>query len=158
VLADMLRTMGFETSECHDGAQALEMLRGGADGGEPYGLLLIDWRMPGMDGIELARRIHELGLDQAPQMLMVTAYGRDEIMPAARAQGIETVLVKPVSAPVLYDTLAQPLAHGWLPAHAHLARPDDEQPPPRLRGASVLLVEDNELNQLVAVELLRGAG
>ena len=158
VLADMLRTMGFETSECHDGAQALEMLREGADGGEPYGLLLIDWRMPGMDGIELARRIHELGLDQAPQMLMVTAYGRDEIMPAARAQGIETVLVKPVSASVLYDTLAQPLAHGWLPAHAHLARPDDEQPPPRLRGASVLLVEDNELNQLVAVELLRGAG
>ncbi len=158
VLAEMLRTMGFEVSESHDGTQALDMLRDAADGGEPYGLLLIDWRMPGMDGIELARRIHELGLDHAPQMLMVTAYGRDEIMPAAREQGIETVLVKPVSASVLYDTLAQPLAHGWLPAHAHLARPGDDQPPPQLRGASVLLVEDNELNQLVAVELLRDAG
>ncbi|AVS94256.1 hybrid sensor histidine kinase/response regulator [Paracidovorax avenae] len=158
VLSEMLRNMGFETRESHAGAQALDMLRDAAADGEPYGLLLIDWRMPGMDGIELARRIHELGLDQAPQMLMVTAYGRDEIMPAAREQGIETVLVKPVSASLLYDTLAQPLAHGWLPAHAHLARPDDDQPPPQLRGASVLLVEDNELNQLVAVELLRGAG
>lgn len=158
VLSEMLRAMGFEAAESYSGAQALEMLRDAARSGQPYGLLLIDWRMPGMDGIELARRIHELGLDQAPQMLMVTAYGRDEVMRAARDQGIETVLVKPVSASVLYDTLAQPLAHGWLPAHAHLAKPGDEQPPPQLRGASVLLVEDNELNQLVAVELLRDAG
>ncbi|CAM3754165.1 PAS domain S-box protein [Paracidovorax anthurii] len=158
VLSEMLRAMGFEATEAHTGAGALDILRQAERDGRPYGLLLIDWRMPGMDGIELARRIHELGLDRAPQMLMVTAYGRDEVMRAAREQGIETVLVKPVSASVLHDTLAQPLAHGWLPAHAHLAQPGDEQPPPQLRGASVLLVEDNELNQLVAVELLRDAG
>lgn len=158
VLSDMLQAMGFETTQVESGLQALAALRQGIDERHPYGLLLIDWHMPGMDGIELARRIREIGLDRVPQMLMVTAYGREEVMLAARAQGIETVLVKPVSASVLYDTLMQPLEHGWMPTQAHLAQPGGDQPPLAVRGATVLLVEDNELNQLVALELLRDAG
>ncbi|RYF25920.1 MAG: response regulator [Comamonadaceae bacterium] len=158
VLADMLQVMGFEVTKAYGGDQALALLREAITQQRAYGLLLLDWQMPDMDGIELARRIREMGLEQVPQMLMVTAYGREEVIHAARTEGIETVLVKPVSASVLYDTLMQPLEHGWMPSHAQLLQPLVAELPASVRGASVLLVEDNELNQLVAVELLREAG
>lgn len=149
VLVDMLQTMGLEATQVHSGPEALQALRQAAQQDRSYGLLLLDWQMPGMDGIELARRIRGLGLPHVPQMLMVTAHGREEVMDAARGAGIDTVLVKPVSASVLFDTLVHPLRVQAVP---------QEAPPPALRGASVLLVEDNELNQIVALELLREAG
>ena len=159
VLVDMLQAMGLEAAQSHGGEEALQALSAAAQAQRPYGLLLVDWQMPGMVGIELARRIRGLGLPHVPQMLMVTAYGREEVMHAARSEGIEVVLIKPVSASVLHDTLMQPSAHGWRPsprsAQEGLQPPE---PPPGLRGAYVLLVEDNELNQLVAMELLREAG
>ncbi len=159
VLADMLQAMGFEATQVHSGAEALRTLKQAQADGHGFGLLLVDWQMPVMDGLELARRIRSLGLDQVPQLLMVTAYGREELLRSAQKEGIDSVLVKPVSASVLYDTLMQPLEHGWLPSHAPLLQtPQPEELPASLRGARVLLVEDNELNQLVALELLRDAG
>jgi two-component system sensor histidine kinase/response regulator len=159
VLSDMLVAMGFEVEQAYSGLQALQMLRESMDRQRLYGLLLLDWHMPGMDGVELARHIRSLGMPQVPQMLMVTAYGREDVMRAARAEGIETVLIKPVNASVLFDTLMQPLdgavnAHPRAPALA----PAAEVLPLAIRGARILLVEDNELNQIVAVELLRDAG
>lgn len=156
VLVDMLQTMGLQATQVHSGVQALQALRDAVAEQRPYGLLLLDWHMPGMDGIELARRIRGLGLAHIPQMLMVTAHGRDEVMDAARSEGIDNVLVKPVSASVLFDTLMQPLAQAW-DVHP-LPRSASGAAPAVLRGAVVLLVEDNELNQIVAQELLRDAG
>ena len=160
VLDDMLTAMGFEVEQAHSGTEALERLRRSLDEPRPFGLLLLDWRMPGMDGIELAGRIRTLGLSQVPKMLMVTAYGREDVMRAAQAQGIDAVLIKPVNASVLLDTLMQPLEHAAAsaPHRAAHAPPTPEMLPPEIRGARVLLVEDNELNQMVAVELLLDAG
>ena len=92
-------------------------------------------------------------------MIMVTAYGREDVMRAARVQGIDSVLIKPVNASLLFDTLMQPLEHApAAPRRVVATAPAAEQLPLAIRGASVLLVEDNELNQIVAVELLREAG
>ena len=79
---------------------------------------------------------------------------------AARSEGIETVLIKPVNASVLLDTLMQPLdgAGGSTSRTPAAAPAPDALLPVAIRGARVLLVEDNELNQIVAVELLRDAG
>jgi two-component system sensor histidine kinase/response regulator len=160
VLCEMLDSLGFETEQVHSGAEALAAVLRAVDRGQPHGLLLLDWHMPGMDGVELARRIRGLGIPQVPQMLMVTAYGREDVMRAAQAQGIETVLIKPVSASVLFDTLMQPVEYmaPHAPNRAGLDDPQQQALLAPVRGASVLLVEDNELNQLVAVELLRDAG
>ena len=159
VLSDMLHAMGFEVEQAYSGLEALDRLRESMVQQRLFGLLLLDWHMPGMDGIELAGHIRSLGMAQVPQMLMVTAYGREDVMRAARAQGIETVLIKPVNASVLFDTLMQPLEHS-----THSGRrvvtpaPAADELPMEIRGAYVLLVEDNELNQMVAVELLQDAG
>ena len=159
VLSDMLQAMGFDVEQAHSGLEALDMLRVSMAQQSPFGLLLLDWHMPGMDGVELAGHIRSLGMPKVPQMLMVTAYGREDVMRAARAQGIETVLIKPVNASVLFDTLMQPLAHGT-PAQRRVLTPAPapDELPQEIRGASVLLVEDNDLNQMVAMELLLEAG
>jgi two-component system sensor histidine kinase/response regulator len=160
VLSEMLTSLGFEAETVHSGERALAAIQLAVDQGRPHALLLLDWHMPEMDGVELARRIRAMGISEVPQMLMVTAYAREDVMRAARAQGIETVLIKPVSASVLFDTLVQPIE--FLAPHMNAPRRHDDPALQaqlnRVRGASVLLVEDNELNQLVAVELLRDAG
>ena len=159
VLSDMLTSMGFDVEQAHSGLEALDRLRESMARHQPFGLLLLDWHMPGMDGIQLAGHIKGLGMAQVPKMLMVTAYGREDVMRAARLQGIDTVLIKPVNASLLFDTLMQPLEHApAAPRRVVATAPAAEQLPLEIRGASVLLVEDNELNQMVAVELLREAG
>ena len=159
VLSDMLQAMGFVVEQAHSGLEALDRLRESMAHQQPFGLLLLDWHMPGMDGVELAGHIRSLGMPKVPQMLMVTAYGREDVMRAARAQGIETVLIKPVNASLLFDTLMQPLeASGSERRRAVTPAPAADELPLDIRGASVLLVEDNELNQMVAMELLLDAG
>lgn len=159
VLSDMLHAMGFEVEQAHSGLEALDRLRESMAQHKPFGLLLLDWHMPGMDGVELAGHIRSLGMAKVPQMLMVTAYGREDVMRAARAQGIETVLIKPVNASVLFDTLMQPLEHSTAAGRRAAApAPAADELPLEIRGAQVLLVEDNELNQMVAMELLLDAG
>ena len=116
--------------------------------------------MPGMDGMEAARRIRALGLADTPMLLMVTAYGREEVLKEAEGAGIQNVLVKPVNASALFDITMgalggrqfqqdRPSTNDGAEADQRLAA---------LRGARILLVEDNEINQQVARELLQDAG
>jgi PAS domain S-box-containing protein len=159
VLSDILAGMSFRVGAVAAGTAALEEVRGAAAAGDPYRIVFLDWRMPGMDGFEVARRIGTLGLDPLPRLVMVTAHGREEVFQQAAETGIEDVLVKPVTPSVLFDTAMRVL--GRTPA-----QPREAASAPSLlleslaaiRGARVLLVEDNELNQQVASELLADAG
>ena len=156
VIAEMLQSMSFDVQQVHSGAQALVAVRQAGAEARPFDLVVLDWQMPGMDGIELGRRIGELNLPRLPHRVMVTAFGREDVLRSAQRQGIEEVLIKPVSASVMFDTLMQVL--GQLPQD-DAARPSSApQACPVLQGARVLLVEDNELNQQVARELLQEAG
>ncbi|MEY5099678.1 MAG: hypothetical protein RJA36_2397 [Pseudomonadota bacterium] len=156
VLVDLLASMSFRVTGVAGGDAGIDAVQLAASDGQPYQIVFTDWQMPGMDGLETGRRILALGLEPAPRLVMVTAYGRDEVMQAADAAGFCDVLIKPVSASQLFDAAMRALGEqpgsagvGEMPAKADLAS---------IAGARLLVVEDNELNQEVALELLRDAG
>ena len=160
VILDMLQGMTFLTSEASSGAAAIDEVRRAAAAGHPYDVVYLDWRMPGMDGMATARRIRALGLACTPMFLMVTAYGREEVLKEAERAGIQNVLVKPVTASVLFDTTMGVLG-GRRPEQPSLAQApaaDADHRMALLRGSRILLVEDNEINQQVARELLEDCG
>jgi len=153
IFARYLEAFGFSTGEAASGAEAIDELETAE---LPYQLVLIDWHMPGMDGIEASRRILEsTRIEPRPEIIMVSAYGREELIAQAEDEGVSSFLVKPVSPSTLLDGVLETMGHGVERGPAtHATLPAQEQ----LRGARVLLVEDNEINQQVAAELLGQAG
>ncbi len=78
-----------------------------------YDLVLLDWRMPDMDGFETARRIRsQINLPKIPKIFMVTAYGREEAMYQAKELGFDAFLVKPVSRSILFDAIIEVFQSG----------------------------------------------
>lgn len=159
VIAAMLRGFGFRVEEAASGEAALSAIAEADAQGDPYHAAFIDWRMPGLDGIETARRLAGLPLrGPRPLPLMVTANGSEAVMREGERSGFEAVLLKPVSPSVLFDATLRVLA-----ADPDLPRPDEPAraaPGPgwSLPQRRVLLVEDNEINREVAVHLLQQAG
>ena len=159
VLGSMLETLGVAADGATSGAQALAMIRSSA---QDYSWFLIDWKMPGMDGIECARRIIEAHPQPQPCILLVTGFARDDALRAAAGLPLAGVLHKPVTPSSLHDCLVQALR---TEAPAPVGTRRSIEPAPlsqavrqRLAGARVLLAEDHPLNQQLACELLRRAG
>jgi PAS domain S-box-containing protein len=159
ILGKMLSSFGFVVDFAASGKAALAMLeQAGAD--KPYPLVLMDWRMEGMDGVEATRRIksHE-SLPLIPKVIMVTAYGREDAISAAKNVAMDGLLTKPVTSSSLLDTIM--LAMGCEQGGSvRTTRRSDvaREVKAKLRGAHVLLVEDNEINQELALELLTISG
>lgn len=155
----MLSSMSFKVSLANSGAEAIDLIQQAESSNNPYAIVFLDWRMPGMDGIETARAIHQLALKKQPHLVMVTAYGREEVINQAREAGLEDILIKPVTASILFDTamrvLGVTLEEKVVEAVEYF---ELEEKLGVINGASVLLVEDNKLNQEVAVGLLAEAG
>jgi len=151
ILAGHCAAWSLRADEVGSGEEALAAVRQAAADGVPYKLVLMDWSMPGMDGIEAARRIKADAAAPAPAVVMVTAYGREDVRGEADRIALDGFLVKPVNASTLYDTLMQVYGHAAAP-------PPQVQSHRRLDGLRLLLAEDNAINQQIAVELLEGAG
>src|SRR5680860_612131 len=152
----MLTNMTFTADEAASGEEALEMLRQAGQSGERYEIAFIDWQMPGLDGIETGKRIRSLADgSKLPHLVMVTAYGREEVLKQAEESGFENVLIKPVTSSILFDTAVVALGgDSAVVEHAGASPSFDVD---RLRGARILLVEDNEINQEVAMGQLEDA-
>jgi PAS domain S-box-containing protein len=158
VLAEMLAEMTFRPVQAGSGAAALEAVRIAAQDGDPVRVAYLDWQMPGMDGFETASAIRALDLPVVPHLVMVTAYGREDVLKRAPEAGIAQVLIKPVSPSLLFDATMRLFgASGALPPQD---RPEQAATalPAALQGCRILLVEDNDFNQEVAGALLRDAG
>jgi len=161
ILHDMAQSFGLHAATASGGRQALEMVAAAQAEGAPFDLLLSDWRMPEMDGVQLVGELQRSTRLHAPAVIMVTAYGREEALAAARAQQVElsTVLTKPATPSSLLEAIGESLKKFSLRRTpvAQLGQGVQEAMA-RLQGARVLLVEDNDLNQELALELLSDAG
>ena len=152
ILARYLESFGFTTGEVASGEEAISELERAE---HPYKLVLMDWKMPGLNGIESTRRIQsDQKLSEMPHILMVSAYGREELMHQAEDVGISAYLVKPVNPSTLLDAILESFDY----AEVRPGGVTQVEAAEHLRGAHLLLVEDNEINQQVAEELLLQAG
>ena len=159
VLVEMLGSMQFEVEAVASGADSVTAVRDAAAAGKPFAIVFLDWQMPGMDGLEAGRQIKGLGLDATPHLIMVSAYGREEMQKGAEAGGFDDVLIKPVSPPMMFDVVMRTLGADLDGGEAD----EDKSSAPEaalatFKGLRALLVEDNEFNQQVASEMLADLG
>jgi len=159
-LKAMLEGFGFVVDTANSGEAALEKIKTASRRELPYRLILMDYKMPGMDGIEASRHIKaHADLSDTVSILMVTAYGREEIVNRVEKAGLDGFLHKPVNQSVLFNAIMNAL--GVQHRRRVNAIGDMRLKTERLKmikGARVLLVEDNRLNRQVATELLTYAG
>jgi signal transduction histidine kinase/CheY-like chemotaxis protein/HPt (histidine-containing phosphotransfer) domain-containing protein len=159
ILAEMLRYFHLDVATAEHGPAALAILENAPE--HPFDLVLMDWKMPGMNGDEVARQIHTSpSLPHKPKIVMVTAYGREDVLRLSEQAGVEGFLIKPVSPSLLLDTILSALGRGRILSHDRTARRDGGEVAStgQLSGARLLLVEDNEINREFALELLRSEG
>ena len=157
ILTEALRVFALRADTALSGEDAVRQITS-ADSLDPYRLVLMDWHMPGMDGLEASRIIkrHDR-LQHIPKIVMVTAFGREDIRAQAEEIGIDSYLLKPVNSSLLYDTLVDLFGIPGIEDHRSHLKKDDAHVHDAA-GIRVLLVEDNDMNQQVATELLESAG
>ena len=162
IFVSMLTALGFEARAVFGGVLAIGAVAQARTEGRPYGLVLMDWKMPGMNGLDTLAgiRADAAGIDATPACIMVTAFHREALLEAARQRDLplDGVLNKPVSASTLLDQIS--FVFGGVTGQSRKTQRqssyrDDER---ALRGAWLLLVEDNEVNQEVAQHILNDAG
>jgi two-component system sensor histidine kinase/response regulator len=155
IIDDLLKGVVAQTDAVASGPEALAAVKQ-ADAAAPYEVVFMDWRMPGMDGLQAARALKaDASLKHPPAIIMVTAFGRDEVREEAERLHLDGFLVKPVTRSMLVDALVSAFADAADQAAAVASATAEGV---SLAGLRVLLVEDNDINQQIAVELLEGVG
>nr|CRH07217.1 Putative histidine kinase. Containing PAS domain, PAC domain, Signal transduction response regulator, receiver region domain, HAMP domain, HATPase domain, HisKA domain, Hpt domain and cheY-like domain [Candidatus Magnetococcus massalia] len=161
ILSTMATNFGMEVDVVADGQTALNEIDRAIEEEIPYDIVLMDWQMPNMDGVECIKRIQQELAKETPSVIMVTAFGREEALQLAsnREVAIQSVLAKPITTSTLLDAIGETLGRGVVRGELGASRSDDHHDAiKKLRGAHVLLVEDNEVNQELALELLASGG
>ena len=159
ILCSMLLSFGLRAELARDGKEALMMIKAAQDK-DPYQLILMDWMMPEMDGIKTTRAIQtDPSISKSPNIVMVTAYGREEAIEGASHVSIQGFITKPVTPSSLLNAVMQAMGKEVISeTRTDNRRHESQDSIKQLQGASILLVEDNELNQELAQELLEQNG
>jgi signal transduction histidine kinase/DNA-binding response OmpR family regulator len=160
ILQQMLESFRFDATVVNSGRKALSELESADHAGNPYRLVLMDWKMPGMDGIEAMNAIrNDHKLAEIPTIIMVSAYNREDALRDAGDSPPDDFLIKPVSPSTMLDSvmgLFQTEARTLVRQESRQIADDDSGN--GLRGVRILLVEDHELNQELAIEILTSVG
>ena len=158
ILRAYLENFTLKVTTANSGKEALKILE--ENKRDPFSLLLIDWNMPEMNGVETIERIKQSCISPATVIVMISAYHSEEIGGNLDEIGVKAFLNKPVSQSVLYDKLME--AFGNIPNKVktteRILQNTLDQRIPELSGHKILLVEDTPINQQIAYELLTNAG
>ena len=154
ILVDALRGILPSVEAVASGPEAITAIQQ-RDATGPYDVVFMDWRMPGMDGLQAMRLIRQdEHLRRQPAVVMVTAFGREEVREEAEKLRMEGFLMKPVTKSMIVDALVNIFA----PKGETVVLASSGESVVYLNGVRILLAEDNEINQQIAVELLEGVG
>ncbi len=153
VLDHILSSFGCQTMLAYDGERAVSLALKMDEVGEPFDFILMDWRLPGIDGLAASMQIKQ-GNQHPPVIIMETAYGQQLLTEhKAEANFVDALLTKPITPSNLFDTLIRFIQPSEGSGHRDVLGSEI-----RLDGLKLLLVEDNEINQEVACKMLEGAG
>ncbi len=149
-IAHAMQVLKLRCDIVSGGEEALALIRGAGE--NPYEIIFVDWMMPGMNGIELAREIRRMTRRDVV-IIMISAFGWNEIEKEAREVGISRFIQKPLFLSQFVDAINDCLGH-------RPAAPADEGAgrPPSFHGRVILLAEDNEINREIAQALLEDTG
>ena len=158
VIVTLLDSLLFKVFEAESGQKAIQIVQKSLHDAQPFDVIFLDWQMPNMDGIEVARMLLEMNLSPMPKLLLVTAYGREEVLQNAISAGFDEVLLKPVNASMLLDSMVRVFGAANSQPNVSVANFVSIQDLSAIVGSQILVVEDNEMNQEIAKELLESEG
>lgn len=154
-LCEMLTMLRHTVSSCASGCEALAWVQTQEAQQHPFDLVILDWKMPGMDGLETANRIQALAMRPVPILILATAYGRDFPADTLHHAGIGLTLEKPITPSTLHEAIQTVVSGQRSALDVALPAPTSHA---RLAGRRVLLAEDNLVNQEIALAILSNAG
>ena len=158
ILSSMLISWSMQVQTAAGGWEALSIILGANAKQAPFDLILLDWQMAEPDGLMTAKTIlHNDQLSKKPHIIMISAHRHDEVMAKAEEVGVDAFLIKPIDKSMLLETITALFVtrdggSGEAPLVPTAMRPSE------LRGAHILLAEDNEINQQIAIEFLADVG
>ncbi|KPA17189.1 multi-sensor hybrid histidine kinase [Candidatus Magnetomorum sp. HK-1] len=160
ILSQILESFSFNVVQASSGEEAIQILKSINKDDTPIKFILMDWKMPKMDGIETSIKIKNLKLSYDPTIIMVTAYNKDDVKQKALDAGIKGFLIKPVCPSKLFNTIMDVV--GIISNNKAFVSLKESvkqlEKPTNIKGAKILLVEDDPINQLVAIEILEHEG
>ncbi|MBF0186772.1 MAG: transporter substrate-binding domain-containing protein [Magnetococcales bacterium] len=158
IMHQLGESLAFETVSVATGEEAIALIKRHDSHGTPFKLVFLDWKMPEMNGVEVNQRIKgDHTLLAPPKVIMVTAYDRDELVQQIGKDQVEGYLSKPVTASTLMDAAMASMGRGDVQHDRARTTDLGVETVSAVAGANILLVEDNEINQQVAKELLEMA-
>ena len=155
ILQQLAHSVSFNVAVADSGEEAIAKIQSADLEGDPFKLVFMDWKMPGMDGIEASKKIKlDASLQFQPKVVMVSSYDRDELSRNIAAEDFDGFVAKPVTASTLIDVAMVAMGYAGGELKASVGSDLGLEVAEKIRGARVLLVEDNEVNQQIATELL----
>lgn len=167
ILKTIVNQFGMRADTAKGGQEAIDKYTKASTSDDPYKLVLLDWLMPEMNGIETAKEIHSSLYGDLPAILMVTAGNYEKLSPQASNVGIKHILTKPISESMLFDSIVESLiTNGSIQVATEVKNHLSEQQSVEnsdfdfspIQYAHILLVDDVELNRTVALAFLEETG
>jgi len=153
-MLEMLGSLKIRCEGFAGGTEAVAAFRQAAGGDEPFGLVFVDWRLDSEDGFEVIRRMRAVAADGESAFIMVATTLASELSRRIEAEGLAGVILKPATPSSLLDSILRGIGGQGVLDREAASEPREQF----ARGRRVLLVEDNEVNRLIATELLRPSG